>query len=113
MKILLLNITDKTILDSLRKLEILQITNATISNPALYPFPQIVIIDFEKTIQFEKNERVLTDIAFRIAPPPRIVAFMEKWDNKHIELARSFGINTVLTYGDPNDYETLKSIICQ
>lgn len=100
MNILLLGITNNAFIESIKSIKNITITESFIERPVLYPFPNIVIVDFEKATSSNDNEKVLTEIATHIVPKPYIIACMAKWDPSYKTLAKCFGVNRIFTYED-------------
>lgn len=111
MNTLLLDITNKKLINTLKSIKNNNLTISTFSCPKLYPFPQIVIVDFSTTIQSNDNEMILTEIIKHIVPQPYIVACMSNWNQEYIHLANIFGINRIVTYDDEEDLLNLSDML--
>ena len=110
MNTLLLDITNKKLINTLKSIKNNNLTISTFSCPKLYPFPQIVIVDFSTTIQSNDNEMILTEIIKHIVPQPYVVACMSNWNQKHIHLAKIFGINRIIAYDNEDDLVNLSDM---
>ena len=108
LNVLMLDISNKSLLQTVnanKKYDI-RIESGTIANPKLYPIPQIIIADFAAVIQSNETEKVLTEISNRIVPKPYIIACMDQWEQKLLNLANCFGIDKTISYDNNSDLET-------
>ena len=110
MNTLLLDVTDKRLINTLKSIKNNNLTISSFRCPKLYPFPQFVIVDFTTTIQSNDNETTLTEIIKHIVPQPYVVACMSNWKQEHIHLAKIFGINRIFTYGNDDDLVNLSEL---
>ena len=53
---------------------------------------------------------ILTEIIKHIVPQPYVVACMSNWNQKHIHLAKIFGINRIVAYDNEDDLVNLSDM---
>lgn len=111
MTTLLLDVTNKRLINTLRSIKNNELILSSFSYPKLYPFPQFVIVDFTITIKSNDNETTLTEIIKHIVPHPYVVACMSNWKQEQIHLAKIFGINRIVQYNNEDDLMNLSELI--
>ena len=95
MHILVIGKKNSIVQDIISQYRIKLIDIDTIRKAALYPFPQVVIVDFEKLVGKEKAEKLLIDISIHLIPKPLIIACMEHWEESQRILANCLKIDYI------------------
>lgn len=93
MNILILDIKNEALIQSLKENEKLKVVTGTIRRPRLYPIPDVILLDFDQVFGHNGREITLMHLSSKLHPQVTIIACAEEWCDGTRKFAKQFGVD--------------------
>ena len=93
MNILILDIKNEAVIQTLKENNHLKVVTGTIRRPKLFPIPDVILLDFDQVFGHNGREGTLVHLSSKLHPQVTIIACSEEWCDGTKEFAKQFGVD--------------------